>query len=401
MTAILRAYRRAYSGLSRAVWGLAALLFVNRCGTMVLPFLVVYLIKVEGYAEYHAIQFLSVYGVGAVAGAYTGGVLTQRFGPMRVVAASLLLSGPGYFAIPFCHTAGALIAVLLYLSFTAEIIRPAISTATAERCTPETLAQSFALNRLALNLGMSIGPAIGGALAAAGYWSLLFSINGVFCALSGLVTLAVFDLSNKHGETTTAERSPGSGNPWRDRPYLVYLTMQALVMLVFFQTMSTLPAYWTEQYGLRPDQIGLLFVINTLLIVLFEMVLTDRLRHFPTLPVVGAGAALICVGFGATAFGSGLWFAAMLAVVWTVGEMLAAPFGMTHVAQRATGRNRPAYMGLNSMSIAAAGVAAPLAGAALYRIDPNLPWWGCLAMAGVLPLGFWVLARQEEVAEEV
>ncbi len=395
MTAILRAYRRAYSGLSRAVWGLAALLFVNRCGTMVLPFLVVYLIKVEGYAEHHAIQFLSVYGVGAVAGAYTGGVLTQRLGPMRVVAASLFLSSPGYFAIPFCHTAGALIGVLLYLSFTAEMIRPAISTATAERCTPETLAQSFALNRLALNLGMSIGPAIGGMLAAAGYWSLLFSINGVFCALSGVATLAIFDLGDQHAEGASVRRSPSEGSPWRDRPYLIYLAMQSLVMLVFFQTMSTLPAFWTEQYGLRPDQIGLLFVINTMMIVLFEMVLTDRLRHLPTLPVVAVGAALVCLGFGATAFGSGVWFAAALAVVWTTGEMLAAPFGMTHVAQRAAGRNRPAYMGLNSMSIAAAGVAAPLAGAALYRINPNLPWYGCLAMAGALPLGFWVLARRE------
>lgn len=391
MPRLISLYRQAYSGLPRAVWLLAGLIFVNRCGTMVLPFLAIYLKKVHGIDPALAIQFLSIYGLGGVLGAYLGGWLTERVGAMRVVLGSLLLSAPAYAALAACTQTSQFVAALLYLSIVAETIRPAIATATSDHSPPELISRAFALNRLAMNLGMSIGPAIGGYLAHAGLWPLLFSVNGAFVLLSAVVTLTAFDLT---GPKATHEGPARTrlGSPFADRPFLMFLLLQSAAGLVFFQIISTLPMYLAEQYGLGEDQIGTVFVVNTALIVVFEMILTEKLRRFPPLRVVAAGTLLICVGFGASPLGAGFAWAIALAVVWTAGEMLNAPFGMTHVARRSTGRNRGAYMGLNSVSHATAFVGAPLVGGLLYRIDPQLPWWCCLAMAAVLPPAFWALS---------
>ncbi|TWT85862.1 putative transporter [Posidoniimonas polymericola] len=392
MPRLIALYREAYSGLPRAVWLLAALIFVNRCGTMVLPFLAIYLKKVHGVDPALAIQFLAIYGLGGVAGAYLGGWLTERVGAMRVVLGSLLLSAPAYAALAACTQTTQFGAVLLYLSIAAETIRPAIATATSDHAPPELLSRAFALNRLAMNLGMSIGPAVGGYLAHAGLWPLLFSINGVFVLLSAVVTLTAFDLSGPAAATPESPRRTSLGGPFADRPFLMFLLLQSAAGLVFFQIISTLPMYLAEQYGLGEDQIGTIFVVNTALIVVFEMILTEKLRRLPPLRVVAVGTLLFCLGFGCSPFGGGFAWAVALAVVWTAGEMLNAPFGMTHVARRSSGRNRGAYMGLNSVSHATAFVGAPLVGGLLYQIDPRLPWWCCLGMAALLPPAFWALS---------
>src|SRR5258705_13216290 len=80
MRGVVNAYRDAYSGLPRATWVLAAVCFVNRCGTMVLPFLMLYLTSQRGFSAAASGVVLSLYGVGAGGGAVSGGVLTDWLG---------------------------------------------------------------------------------------------------------------------------------------------------------------------------------------------------------------------------------------------------------------------------------------------------------------------------------
>ncbi|MEM8865119.1 MAG: MFS transporter, partial [Planctomycetota bacterium] len=190
-------------------------------------------------------------------------------------------------------------------------------------------------------------------------------------------------------------------SPWSDRIYLAYLALQLVSAVIFFQVIGSMPIFWAEQLGLSESQIGLLFVINTLLIVAVEMVLTDRLSRRAPLRMVAWGIALVCLGFGALvlapanlSIAAGFWFAAALVPVWTAGEMLSSPFSLTFVAQRSVRGRRGAYMGLFSTTMATAFVLAPLVGTSLYEIDPYLPWWCCLAMAAVLPLGYVALERR-------
>lgn len=398
MAAIFRLYYQAYQGLPRVVWLLSSLLLVSNCGSMVLPFLTIYLAKIEGYPESVAVGFMAVYGVGGIAGAFLGGVLSRQFGALRVLVGSLLVRAPAYVVIPWCGSLAELTATILWVSVAAETGRPAIAIATSQHAPPEALARSFALNRLAANLGFAIGPAVGGLLAARGLWGWLFWINAGATLLSALAAVRFFGLGGGRARPPTTSAAPGAGSPWNDGRFLAFLGLQLLSGLVFFQLMSTYPVYLSEQSGLREDQIGSLFVINTLTIVLFEMLVTDRLRRWRPIRLVALGTGFVCLGFGGTLLASGYAYVAALVLVWTLGEMLCAPFAITHAAQRAAGRNREAYLGLNSATFATAAVGAPVVGGLLYRVDPPLVWWCCLAMALVLPGGFWALAEREAPA---
>lgn len=395
MRPLFDAYRQAYSGLPREVWMLSALMFVSRCGSTVLPFLTIFLVKVKGFEPEVAVQFLAVYGVGGILGSLLGARLCERFGPLRTLLASLVLRAPGYLIMPHFDSGAAIGLALLYVSLIAEMSRPAIAIATTDYSPGDALAKSFALNRLAANLGFSIAPAVGGLLAAAGYWDAMFWVNTVTPLLAAAAELWSFGLHEPPHIAQDRREFRGLAGPWSDRHYLWFLALQLLSGVVFFQMMSTYPLYLSEQVHMSEDQIGFLFVINTSLIVLLEMLVTDRLRGRSAINLVSLGVCLLCLGFGGTVLGGGAGAMAALAVVWTAGEMLSAPFAITYAAERAAGRNRAAYLGLNSVVFSVSAVGAPLIGGLLYAIDPQLVWWCCLAMAVALPLGYWVLARQD------
>ena len=162
---LFRSYLDAFRGLPQAIWLVSLILLINRSGTMVLPFLALYCTKERSLTPSDAGILLAVYGVGGIVGSYFGGAWSNRFGPMRVQAGSLALTALGFVMLMFAETWSAMVGSLLFLSVSAESCRPASAAATAALCPPERHSRAFALNRLAINLGMTLGPALGGFLA--------------------------------------------------------------------------------------------------------------------------------------------------------------------------------------------------------------------------------------------
>src|SRR5215216_2492245 len=98
LQASIQLYRNAYSGVSKPMWWLALVMFVNRSGTMVIPFLTVYLIS-KGYSLSQAGYVMTAFGGGAMLGGFLGGQLTDRFGFFYVQLASLFFNGVLFFVL--------------------------------------------------------------------------------------------------------------------------------------------------------------------------------------------------------------------------------------------------------------------------------------------------------------
>ena len=111
---VFRLYHRVYAGIPREVWMLSVALFINRFGTMVLPFFTLYLTSELGYQEAAAGRVLSWYGVGSIFGAFVGGRLVPAIGAIRLQIVALLLSVPLFLIIPVWESAGA-IALSMFL----------------------------------------------------------------------------------------------------------------------------------------------------------------------------------------------------------------------------------------------------------------------------------------------
>ncbi len=407
---LVKLYKEAFSGLPRAVWILVSVGFINRVGTMVLPFLALYLTTRQGFSTAAAGLTLSLYGVGAALGTLAGGWLCDRTDPNRLLVWSLVAGGIGFAVLGLVDGPGAICTLVFAVAVVGEAFRPANSTALALATAPADRARTFALRRLAINLGMTFGPAIGGVLALYDYrW--LFFVDGGTCVLAALpawwllraggraaavpATVASGAGSAAGPPGATAAPPVSYRSPWRDGPFLALMGLVSLLAVVLFQLWGTYPLTMRQVYRLGEDKIGLLFAVNTLLIVALEMAIVMAARRFVPLKVVGVGAVLMGAGLGMIPFGDTFGYAALGAVVWTFGEMLSLPFAEAVVANRAGAGQSGRYMGIFATAFSLAFILAPLTGTAVYeRFGSDAVWLGCGVVGLLLWGGFAALAKR-------
>jgi predicted MFS family arabinose efflux permease len=385
MRRLLEAYRQSFSGLPRTAWTLATVSLVNRSGTMVLPFLVLYLTKERDFSAVEAGSVQGVYGLGSLAGAWLGGLLTDRIGARRIQIVSLVANGLGFFALGAARTHAAIFATAAVVSVVAEAFRPANAAALAEASPAHLTSRTFALNRMAVNMGMTLGMALGGVLARQGYW-WLFAVDGITCLAAALLLVR---RPSGSPASPHAKRASPAASPYRDRFFLVAWGFIVLLALVFFQLHGTFTLYLHDVYGLHEDTIGALLAINTVLVVVLEILIVHRLEKKEPLGIVAVGAFLVCLGFALLPYGrTPLWAAATI-VVWTAGEITSFAFLATFVASRSAPGTQGRYMALYVMAFGLAYVLAPVVGTRVYEsVGRDWVWHACGALGIVLLAGF-------------
>ncbi len=385
----LQRYRNAFTGLSRELWVMALVMFVNRSGAMVLAYLTLYLTIEIGWAERSAGQMISVFGLGAIAGSYLGGRLVELVGAVRLQTVCMLAAVPGYWMLPTWREPWAIAVNIFLLSLATEAVRPANATVIAKVAPPELRARAFALQRLAANLGFAFGGAMGGMLAEIDF-RLLFVVDGSTTLAAACILIAYFRFRRLPGEAPRHDAIAAAG-PISDRVFLGFLVLFTLSTLVFFQFLSTYTLYLHDHYELSKQKIGYLFAVNTLVIVAFEMLLIDYVKHWPLVRTIGWGSFLSCLGFGLLPFGASFAYAVFAMLVMTMGEMLSMPLSAGYVANRAPAGGEGRYMGWWAMCISIAFVLGPMLGSALYGVWPEMVWYASLAIGGVVLVGFYWL----------
>jgi len=391
-------YIKAYSGLPKSVWFLSLIVLINRTGSIVFFFMTLYLTSQKDYSVAEAGQMISVYGLGALFGALLGGWLTDKIGSMKVQLYSLILSGIGYLILGYADQSYQIAGLLFAIAVVSEAFRPANATAVAEVTSPDIRARAYALNRLAINVGVTIGPAIGGFLATINY-IYLFWIDGLTCLIAS-VFLWIF-LNKIHNVISHAneEKSVSSKSPWKDKAFLLVLLLMLLMGFSFVQIFNTWPLYLKSFYNLLEDKIGLLLALNALMVALIEMPLIHNLEKFNTIKVMGLGGFLLLFGFGLLPLGNTFLFAAATVVIWSMGEMLVFPFITGFIASRANASNRGKYMGLYTFTFALALVIGPALGTWIYDMhSPVFLFYGIGLSGFLIWLGFvflyWLLKRE-------
>lgn len=368
---------RGLGGLPREVWLLFATNLINRAGMMVLPFLVLYLTRERGFTPGQAGFALAMYGAAAIFTGPIAGWLSDRIGALPIMRASLLLSGTVLLVFPFAQSRTAVYATTIVWAACSELFRPASLAAITHVVSPEQRKSAYALNRLAINLGMSIGPALGGFLAAVSFRAM-FIVDALTTILAGVV-LSLSTWSAATGGSTadndTAENLPDPTSLVRDRRLLVFLTASFLCGIVFYQHESALPLYLVQYLSQSPAFYGSLFTINTLLIVALEVPLNRATSHWPNMWALIVGCMLFAIGFGALAIVKSATGVLITVVIWTFGEMMLFPAMAAHLGEIAPENRRGAYMGAYSMSLALALTFGP--------------WLGTQLLASTGPVGVW------------
>jgi MFS family permease len=416
---------RGLKDLPREVWLLSAATLVNRAGTMVLPFLVLYLTRTLGITPAHAALSLTVYGIAALITMPVAGRLTDIVGPLAVIKTSLFLSGVLLFLFPLAHSFATILAITFLFAILNESVRPPSLSMISDLVGPAQRKAAFALSRLAVNLGMSVGPAIGGILAVYSFrW--LFFVDGATSILAGIViAMAPWDtalLKPSHDPDWSDPTELGreieadsvvplaAAHPaadlraFRNRRMLYFLAAMIPVQIVFFQLTSTLPLFLVRNLHLPESLYGTVFTLNTLLIVAIEVPLNTAMARWSHRSSLMLGAALYAIGFGAFAFVTRPEQIFAAVIVWTFGEMILLPGSSAYAAEIAPAGRRGEYMGLYTMSFSIAFSLGPFLGAEiLQRWGPHGLWGtafvsGCVSALMMSRIGAGKTARAEAAA---
>ena len=376
---------RGLGALPRKIWIHFAATLVNRLGSMAIPFLVLYLTKDAGFSAERAGLMLSLYGAGSLVVSPFLGRLADRVGHVRMMKASLLSSGLVMLCYPLAHSVGAIAAVTVALAVTAEAFRPASLSVLTDLAPPEQRKAAFAVNRLAINLGMSIGPAVGGYLAEISF-PAIFRVDGSTSLLAFAVLAMTGFKVAEHAAAAGVDGAPGprSRPGYKDMQLLGFLAACVPLAAVFFQHEGALPLDVVRDLGLPASFFGWMFTINTVLIVLFEVRLNLKTAHWPHRKSLFIGGLFIAAGFGAMAFCHTGPAIASTVVVWTIGEMILLPTMSNVVAELAPPDRRGEYMGLYSMSWGIAFATGPWLGTfALERFGRVALWGGAFVVAAL------------------
>ena len=383
-------YINNFRGFSREIWILTFITFINRAGTMVLPFLSKYL-KEDLHFSYSEVGWIMVcFGLGSIIGSWLGGKLSDKIGFYKIMIFSLLTTGILLFFVQFITSFIGLCIGMFVLMIIADMFRPAMFVSLGAYAKPENRTRALTLVRLAINLGFAAGPALGGIIIMGIGYAGLFWVDGATC----IVAILIFWIKVKEKKKTAYrdKKHPGevlTHSVFKDKPFWIFLFSCLVSGILFFQVFTTIPLYHKEQFNLTEFQTGILLTMNGLLIFFLEMPIVSYVERnkINKIKVVTWGCFLMAISLFLMLFNSWAGILIIMMLFMTFGEMFAFPFSNAVSLSRAPKGHEGRYMAIYTMSFSLAHILSAKMGMEIidyFGYQMNWLFMGTLGIFGML-----------------
>ena len=385
-----------FRGFSREIWILTLITFINRAGTMVLPFLSKYLREDLDFSYNQVKWILISFGLGSIVGSWLGGKLSDKIGFYKIMIFSLMTSGIAFFGLQFVTSFEGLLVAMFFIMVVADMFRPAMFVSLGAYAKPENRTRALTLVRLAINLGFAAGPALGGLLIMTVGYKGLFWVDGATCILAILIFW--IKVKEKKKSKYTDKEHPGeilTNSVFKDRPFWIFLGATLITGILFFQLFTTIPLYHKEQFNLSELQTGLLLTLNGVLIFFLEMPIVSYIeRHkINKLKVITIGCLAMAISMYLLLVNQWAGILIIMMLFMTFGEMFVFPFSNSFAMSRAPKGHEGRYMAIFTMSYSTAHILSAEAGMDMIRLfsyQNNWFFMGTLGIIGVL-LFIWTM----------
>jgi predicted MFS family arabinose efflux permease len=383
-------YINNFRGFSREIWILTFITFINRAGTMVLPFLSKYL-KEDLHFSYSEVGWIMVcFGTGSIIGSWLGGKLSDKIGFYKIMIFSLLTTGILLFFVQFITSFIGLCIGMFVLMIIADMFRPAMFVSLGAYAKPENRTRALTLVRLAINLGFAAGPALGGIIIMGIGYAGLFWVDGATC----IVAILIFWIKVKEKKKTAYrdKKHPGevlTHSVFKDKPFWIFLFSCLVSGILFFQVFTTIPLYHKEQFNLTEFQTGILLTMNGLLIFFLEMPIVSYVERnkINKIKVVTWGCFLMAISLFLMLFNTWAGILIIMMLFMTFGEMFAFPFSNAVSLSRAPKGHEGRYMAIYTMSFSLAHILSAKMGMEIidyFGYQMNWLFMGILGIFGML-----------------
>jgi MFS family permease len=392
----LQVARRAYPTQFYII--LAGLLVSTTGTSMIWPFLTIYVSETLELPLTEVTSLLALNGVVALFASFIAGPITDRFGRKGIMVLGLAGSGASYFLLSQASTLPAFAILLTLRGFFQPLYRVGTNAMVSDLVQPEKRPDAFALMRMSFNVGIAIGPAIGGFIAVTSY-TVGFSIAAATLLLFSLA-IAFFTRETIPSTDDPQPHQPrhlgAYGDVIRDRTFMYFILSFTLFKICSVMLWVLLGVYAKQNYGVLENQYGLISATNALMVVLFQVPVTKITKRYLPLPILATGALIYALGVGTIILGDGFWDFWLSYVVVTIGELIILPTANTFVANAAPVDQRGRYMSFFALAQGTGSSVAPLLGGILNdQIGPKAIWYGS-SLIGILgSLGFTAMSRRE------
>ena len=385
-----------FRGFSREIWILTLITFINRAGTMVLPFLSKYL-KEDLHFSYSQVGWIMVsFGCGSILGSWLGGKLSDKIGFYKIMIFSLLTSGLAFFGLQFITSFEGLLVAMFLIMVVADMFRPAMFVSLGAYAKPENRTRALTLVRLAINLGFAAGPALGGLLIMSVGYKGLFWVDGATCIIAILIFW--IKVKEKKKSKFTDSEHPGeilTHSVFKDKPFWIFLGGTLITGILFFQLFTTIPLYHKEQFNLSEFQTGLLLTLNGILVFFLEMPIVSYIEKnkINKLKVITYGCLAMAISIFLLLVNNWAGILIIMMIFMTFAEMFAFPFSNSFAMSRAPKGHEGRYMAIFTMSYSLAHILSAKTGMEiidLFSYQTNWFFMGTLGVIGVL-LFIWTM----------
>jgi len=398
--------RSLYNEYPRTFWTLIVITFVDRVGgAMLFPFFALYLTNKFNIGMTKVGVLFAAFSISSFIGSMLGGALTDKFGRKGIIIFGLIASSLSTLLMGIVNAYEAFFFIAIFVGVLADTSGPARQAMIADILPEEKRPQGYGIFRVAFNLSVVIGPAIGGILAARSYLLLFITDAVVSLITAALVFRFIPETKPEASPDQPQESVAGSFSGYlrvmRDGAFMLFLGASILMALVYMNMNTTLGVYLRDSHGIPEAGYGWLLSLNAAMVVLFQFPITRRIENAPPFIMMAVGMILYAIGFAMYGFVSVYALFMLAMVIITIGEMIIAPVGQALVAKFSPEDMRGRYMAVFGFSWAIPFAVGPyLAGLVLDNYDPNWLWY-IAGFVGVLAtLAYLALHRRMQSQEQ-
>ena len=395
----LQKVKDVYTEYPRVFWILVVITFIDRIGgSLLFPFFALYLTSKFSVGMADVGVLFATFSLSSFAGSAVGGALTDRFGRKGIIIFGLFASSMSALAMGFTNSFQAFFVLAVFVGILADVSGPAHQAMVADILPENKRADGYGILRVAFNLSVTIGPAIGGLLAARSYLALFIADAAISLLTVLLVALFIPETKPEARpgapQLTVASSFAGYGKVLRDTAFMLFLGAVLLQVFTYMNMNTTLGVYLRNEHGASEWHYGMLLSLNAAMVVFMQFPITRRIKNFPPMLMMALGTFLYAVGFAMYGFVSVYLMFVVAMVIITIGEMIVAPVSQALVASFAPEDMRGRYMAVSGFSWGIPFAAGPyLAGLIIDGPNPNYLWYVAGFIGLLSTLGFLSLQR--------
>ena len=385
-------------------WLLYVGLLVSMIGsTMIWPLLLIYVSKQLNVPMTQTASLMTINAIVGVAFTFVAGSITDRFGRKWVVTFGLMVNAFTYLFMMRADTYLVFAIMMAFSGMANPLYRVGVDAMITDIIPEGERIEAFALIRMAKNLGVSLGPAIGGIIAAKSY-DLTFISAAVGMAIFSIM-LIFFAKETLPAHDKTQYRLSTSGGyheMLKDRDFIAMISLYSFGWITSALMWILLPVYANQQFGIPENLYGWIPTTNGLMVIFFQVIVTNLTKRFRPLPMITLGMVFYAIGTGSVAFFHGFWGFWLSIVIITIGELIIVPTSSAYVANRSQPDTRGRYMSIYNLSWSFARGAGPLMGGWLSdSFGPVTIWYGGFVVGTLSSLGLLLLTlivrRREQI----